>query len=35
MGTFDEAEKAKDGKEGEDVVGVHMEWCVHGLAAWL
>ena len=34
MGTFNEAEKAKDGKEGEDVVGVHMERCVHCLAAW-
>ena len=29
--TFNEAEKAKDGKEGEDVVGVHMERCVHRL----
>ena len=34
MGTFNEADKAKDGKEGEDVVGVHMERCVHCLAAW-
>ena len=32
-GTFNEADQAKDGKEGEDVGGVHMERCVHCLAA--
>ena len=33
IGTFNEAGKSKDGKEGEDVGGVHMERCVHCLAA--
>ena len=33
-GTFNEAGKSKDGKEGEDVGGVHIERCVHCLAAW-
>ena len=31
--TFHEAGQAKDGKEGEDVVGVHMEGRVHCLTA--
>jgi|ERR1712233_17279 len=30
---FNEAGKAEDGKEGEDIVGVDMERCVHCLAA--
>ena len=34
LGTFNEAGKTKDCKEGEDVGGVHMERCVHCLAAW-
>ena len=32
--TFNEAGNAEDGKQGEDVVGVHRERCVHCLAAW-
>ena len=33
LGTFKEAGKSKDGKEGEDVGGVHIKRCVHCLAA--